>query len=219
MYPVTRLITSGIRAWRSSCLPFDGISEIEFVCRPWDIDMFGEVNNGRQLTLYDLGRFDLAMRVGLLRVLKDNGWGLTVAGSSARYRKRIRAFNKVTMRTQAVGADDRWIYLAQSMWLGSTPASSLLVRTCVTQKGGSVPTEQVRQAVGAENWHPELPGMGDQLGHSRHQSPLAPCAVKPTPRPTASHTSSRPLYLFVIPATEPGSSGDSPCPLLLRLDP
>ena len=157
MYPVSRLLTSTLRAWRSPPLGFGDTSEISFCCRPWDIDMFLEMNNGRVLTLYDLGRFDLAIRTGLTRVLKDNRWGLTVAGSTVRYRKRIRAFDKVTMRTKALGYDERWIFLAQSMWVKDKPASSLLIRTCVTEHGRSISTDEVRKAMASEDWAPQLP--------------------------------------------------------------
>ncbi len=115
MYPLFRL-TNGLRlAKKASKLTFHQTSEISFYCRPWDIDMFMEMNNGRILTLYDLGRFDLAMRSGLSDVLKANNWGLVVAGSSVRYRKRVRMFDKVTMKTAMVGYDEKWVYLAQSM--------------------------------------------------------------------------------------------------------
>jgi acyl-CoA thioesterase FadM len=174
MYPVIRLLTSTVRAMRATPLAYDGVSEISFVCRPWDIDMFGEVNNGRQLTLYDLGRFDLAWRCGLVRVLRDRHWGLTVAGSSARYRKRIRMFDRVTMRTKALGYDERWIYLAQSMTVKGEPASALLVRTCVTAKGRTVPTNDVRHALGDTNWQPVLPDWVRRWDEADKERPWPP---------------------------------------------
>ena len=66
-------------------------------CWPWDLDPWIELNNGRTLTLYDLGRLPLAMRTGLSAVLRQTGWGITVAGNTTRYRRRIRAFNRFTM--------------------------------------------------------------------------------------------------------------------------
>ena len=102
MYPVFRLISSTLRALRKSKLDVEQASEMSFICRPWDIDMFLEMNNGRILTLYDLGRFDLAVRIGLAKVLREQRLGLVVAGASVRYRRRVRAFDKVTMNTQVV---------------------------------------------------------------------------------------------------------------------
>ncbi len=160
MYPVSRLFLSTLKARRgqkTEPLSFDGVGEITFRCRPWDLDMFMEMNNGRILTLYDLGRFDLSIRGGLMDVLKRQKWGFSVAGSSVRYRKRVRLFDKVTMRSQLVGIDERWFYIAQSMWVKGEPTSALLVRTCVTTRGRSVPTSDVRDALGASDWSFSVP--------------------------------------------------------------
>lgn len=156
MYPVSRLmlaILKAKRAQKNAPLAFDAVSEITFRCRPWDLDMFMEMNNGRVLALFDLGRFDLSIRCGLIDMLRKKRWGLAVAGSSVRYRKRVRLFDQVTMRSQMVGVDDRWFYIAQSMWVRGEPTSSVVLRTCITAKGRSVPTREVQEAFGV----PDLP--------------------------------------------------------------
>ncbi len=107
MYPIFRLVRSMFKAYRSSPLEIGEEGEVQFYCRPWDIDPFLEMNNGRILTLFDLGRFDIAVRSGLWRTLKDKGWGLAVAGSSTRYRKRIKLFDRVTMKTRLAGIEGR----------------------------------------------------------------------------------------------------------------
>lgn len=117
--------------------------------------MFLEMNNGRVLTLYDLGRFNLAIRTGLGKVLKQKRWGLVVAGNSIRYRRRIRAFEKVTMRTQVAYYDERWAYLIQSMWVKGQPASSALFRTGITEKGKTISTDRIFEALQASDWKPE----------------------------------------------------------------
>ena len=83
MYPLTRLLLVSLKALRASPLEPDGIAETSFRCRPWDLDMFMEMNNGRVLTLYDLGRFDLSIRTGLAKLLKktDGDWPLPAPAS------------------------------------------------------------------------------------------------------------------------------------------
>jgi acyl-CoA thioesterase FadM len=157
MYPLSRLITSGLKASFGKKLAFGEISEIEFITRPWDLDMFLEMNNGRVLTLYDLGRFDLAIRSGFTKALRQNGWGLAVAGSTIRYRRRITLFEKVSLRTVPIGYEGRWFYLGQSMWVGDKPASNALLRTCVTEKGKAIGVSRVASALGNPDWNPELP--------------------------------------------------------------
>lgn len=152
MYPFVRLVTTAIRSLRSPAMHAEETCETHFLCMPWDIDMFLEMNNGRILTLYDLGRFDLSIRAGLAKVLKEKNWGLVVAGSTIRYRRRVRVFDRITMRTKVAGFDERWIYLEQSMWVGERPTSSVLLRTGVTEAGKVIPTERVMQAMGLEGW-------------------------------------------------------------------
>lgn len=157
MYPFIRLITSSVKSIRSEKLDAFDVCETTFRARPWDVDMFMEVNNGRLLTLYDLGRFDLAIRIGLTTILRKNKWGLVVAGSSTRYRRRVRMFDKVTMRTQVIGMDDKWVYIAQSIWVKGHPTSSALLRTGVTAKGRVIPANEVVAALGSGERQAEMP--------------------------------------------------------------
>ncbi|WP_244574596.1 acyl-CoA thioesterase [Cohaesibacter sp. ES.047] len=138
-------------------MPFEKTSEITFICRPWDLDMFMEMNNGRVLTLYDLGRFDYAIRTGFSDAMKKQKWGLAVAGSSTRYRRRVRLFDKVTMRTRVAGIEGRWFYMAQSMWVRGEPVSSALLRTCVTQKGRSLLASDVMASIPGANESAAVP--------------------------------------------------------------
>ena len=113
--------------------------------------MFFEMNNGRVLTLCDLGRFSLAIRTGLAKALKNNRWGLVVAGGTTRYRRRIRVFDKVTMHSQVVAFDDMWFYIEQSMWVKGQAVFSVLLRTGVTSKGKVIPAQEVLKALDADN--------------------------------------------------------------------
>ncbi|WP_062267705.1 acyl-CoA thioesterase [Endozoicomonas arenosclerae] len=158
MYPFIRLLTTIRKASKAPGIPVDGISENSFRCMPWDLDLFMEMNNGRVLTLYDLGRFTLSIQSGLAKVLKEQNWGLVVAGSTTRYRKRVRMFDKVTMYTQVAAMDERWIYIIQSMWVKGEPASSVLLRTAITEKGRMIATERVKKAMNREDWHREPEG-------------------------------------------------------------
>jgi len=157
MYPFIRMALTMAKAKRMGHLPIDGTHESHHVAAPWDIDVFGEVNNGRILSLYDLGRFGLAVRMGLTRTLREQRWGLTIAGTSIRYRKRLLAFQRYSVRSRAVGRDDRFVYISQSMWRGDIALSHALFRTAVVDKDGIVPPRTVLDALAIEDWEPTLP--------------------------------------------------------------
>ncbi len=139
MYPMPRLMWQLWQARKQPMLPIDGTHVSTHICWPIDLDFLMELNNGRTLTLYDLGRTPLGLRIGLLRALKEKKWGLTVAGSSTRYRRRVRMFDKLTMKSRGIGWDDRFLYVEQSMWNSRGDCTShVLIRSAITDKDGIV---------------------------------------------------------------------------------
>jgi acyl-CoA thioesterase FadM len=155
MYPIIRMMHQ-YRKYRNKPLPLDGVHVSTHYCLPVDLDVWMELNNGRTLTLYDLGRIPLVRRVGILDMLKQNGWSFTIAGSSVRYRKRVTVFNKLEMRSKIVGRDARFLYVVQSMWHKGEATSSALFRLAVTG-GGIVPSDEWTKALGMPDWNPTLP--------------------------------------------------------------
>jgi acyl-CoA thioesterase FadM len=157
MYPYLRLGLEMVLARRAAPLPLDGVHVTRLTCRPADIDPWGELNNGRTLTLYDLGRVPLALRTGLIAAARRNGWGIAVAGASVRYRRRVRAFQRVEIRSAFVGRDARFLYTHQAMYRAGQPVSSVLIRGAVTGPDGIVPTDRVMAAVGPDTPEAALP--------------------------------------------------------------
>jgi len=127
--------------------------------RVWfsDIDFYPELNNGRYLTLMDLGRIELAQRTGLLRTVRKKKWGLVVAGASIRYRHRLRAFMPFTLHTRIAAADERWFYFYQYTSCNGKTCSSALVRTGITNRLGVVPVRKVLKSLGVPDWSPHIP--------------------------------------------------------------
>lgn len=118
------------------------------ICWPWDIDPWRELNNGRTLTLYDLGRLPMAKRAGFLAMAARERWGVSVAGAVVRYRARVRMFDRIEMRSRAIGFDARFFYVEQSMWRGDTCCSHIVLRMAVTDSAGIVASERVLAALG-----------------------------------------------------------------------
>ena len=157
MYPFFRMTKELYVSRNADPLPFTGTHVSYHRCWPWDLDLWLELNNGRTLTLFDLGRIPLARRVGLITALRKNSWGLTMAGVSVRYRRRVRVIDKVEIHSRAVGWDDRFIYIDQTMWKGDECTSQALYRTAVTNKNGIVMPIRVMEAMGNIVESPRLP--------------------------------------------------------------
>jgi len=157
MYPYLRMFKELWVFRNAPALPILGSHVSHHRCWPQDIDPWRELNNGRTLTLYDLGRIPLGQRTGLHKVLKANGWGMTVAGNSTRYRLRVRLFDRVRMVSRCIGWDTRFLYMEQSMWKGDDCTSHMLIRSAVTSRTGIVPPQQVLAAMGVAQVSPPLP--------------------------------------------------------------
>ena len=157
MYPFARLLFQMARARRHPRMPITGVHVSRHLCLPWDLDGFGELNNGRVLTLYDLGRFGMGVRVGLMAALRRRRWGLAVAGASIRYRRRVTAFQRIEMRTRLAGWDERFFYVVQSMWVGGACCSQALLRTAVVAAGRAVPSAEVAAEMGHDGPAPRMP--------------------------------------------------------------
>lgn len=157
MYPILRFALAAARARSDPPLDLDGVHVSRVTCLPFDIDPWRELNNGRTLTLYDLGRIPLTIRTGVAAALRRNRWGMAVAGASVRYRRRVRLFDRLEMRSSLVGRDRRFFYVHQSMWRAGEAVSAALFRSAVTGATGIVPPDAVLAALGRPDWNPALP--------------------------------------------------------------
>lgn len=157
MYPFIRLIKEFAVHRNAAALGLLDTHVSHHVCWPWDLDPWRELNNGRSLTLYDLGRLPLVKRTGLAGVIRAHGWGMTMAGASVRWRRRTRVFERLEMRSRCVGWDARFFYIEQTMWDAEVAKSSILYRVAVTGRDGIVTPDRVMAAFPGPVPQPDLP--------------------------------------------------------------
>ncbi len=156
MYPIIRMGKALIHRRKE---PLDILDTVvsHHIAWPWDIDPWKDLNNGRILTLFDLGRIQLAQRAGLNAALMRNRWGIVVAGNTTRYRKRITMMQRFEMRTRCIGWDHRFLYMEQAMWRGGECCNHILIRGAITSRAGIVPPTEVAAALGHTAPSPDLP--------------------------------------------------------------
>ena len=124
---------------------------------PWDTDMFGELNNGRILTLFELGRWQSTVRLGLIRPFLRGGLTLAVAGASVRYRNRVPIFQRFRMQTRILGYGERFFYVDQTMWQGDTCMNQVLLRAAIRDRSGTVPPKDFLTRMSMTTEQPGLP--------------------------------------------------------------
>lgn len=157
MYPYLRMFKELWKFRNAPPLSVLGTHVSHHRCWPQDIDPWMELNNGRTLTLYDLGRIPLGRRTGLERALRANRWGMAVAGNSTRYRRRVKMFEVIEMHSRCIGWDARFLYMEQSMWKDGECTSHMLIRSAITSAKGIVPPDQALAAMGHPQPSPPLP--------------------------------------------------------------
>jgi len=78
------------------------VSTVTMRVLPNDLDVNLHVNNGRYLTLMDLGRMDIFIRSGLLKALRGTGWMPVLSAAKIRFRREMRLFQKFRLETRIV---------------------------------------------------------------------------------------------------------------------
>jgi acyl-CoA thioesterase FadM len=79
--------------------PF-GVSVLRFRVWPHDLDLSMHMNNGRYLTLMDLGRIDLMLGMGLAGVAFKSRWTPILSASKVRFRRELKPFKAFRLETR-----------------------------------------------------------------------------------------------------------------------
>ena len=128
---------------------FDPSTSYIWTFRPGlaDLDVYPEVNNGRPFVLFDLARYDVALRTGLFRWVRKTRSAFVVAGSTIRYRHRLRPWRRTQIVTDVVGMDDRFFYFQQRTVQSGRTCSVALLRAGI-RRGGAVHPKDVLEGMG-----------------------------------------------------------------------
>ena len=157
MYPLFRLLkisAAGLAGKRIDPLAF---SRIRFLVWPNDIDTNFHLNNGRYLTLMDLGRWDLALRTGLVGLVIKNRWQPLAGGVAIRFRSPLPPFRAYDMTSRLLCWDHKWFYMEQCFVQDGRAKARALVRLLFKGRDGNVPPADIGRALGYHGPDLEIP--------------------------------------------------------------
>ena len=144
-----RLLLFLLRVRAKSPLGIWDTSHASFRVNPADLDVQRHINNGRHLSIMDLGRMDLMLRSGFWKQITDAGWYPVVAGQTITYRRSLTLGQKFDLATRVIGYDERWIYMEQIFRRGDTVIADAIVRArFLRTSGGSVDVDEVLELAG-----------------------------------------------------------------------
>lgn len=110
-----RMLFYTLMAWRLPRLTLpDDTSRLSFRVWPTDLDTSLHMNNGRYLTLMDLGRLDIMVSSGLWRAVMRNGWTPIASAIKIRFRRELKTFQKFRLETRIVAWDRTNVIMEQT---------------------------------------------------------------------------------------------------------
>lgn len=136
------------------------LAECNTKLRVWinDIDIYLHMNNGRYLTIMDIGRTELMVRCGFFKKLFQKKIYPMVASEMIRFSRSLDAFQSYELRTRILGWDDRYFYLQQKFVRKDSVCAQAVVKVRFLQKGvGKITPAQVVEAFGIPVSAPALP--------------------------------------------------------------
>lgn len=145
---------------------------------PTDLDILRHMNNGRYLSLFDLGRWDLLIRTGLFDEMKRRGWYAVVSSETVTFRKSLQPWQRFDVESRLMGHDDRAVYLEHRAVVDGEVYARAIVRSRMLRRtGGIVTHEELFAAVGK----PEgLPDVEDWI-HDWAKASALPSTKRPAP--------------------------------------
>jgi len=114
-----------------------------------DLDPLRHVNNGKYLSMLDLGRLDLMIRSGFWSSLTDRGWYPVVAAQTITYKRSLTLGQRFELVTRVLGVDERSVYLEQTfVRRGKVIARAVVQGRFLRKTGGTVSPAELLDAVG-----------------------------------------------------------------------
>lgn len=131
-----RLFRILVSAWRGSPLTHTAhVSRLSLRVWPTDLDTSLHMNNGRYLTLMDLGRVDWTIRCGLLRIVMKNKWVPVATTATARFVREMRVWQKFTLETRIVGWADTQLFFEHRFLFDGGKRNGQLAALAVVKAG------------------------------------------------------------------------------------
>ena len=125
---------------------------------PNDLDINRHLNNGRYLTLLDLGSIDLFLRSGVLKRAISKGFRPMLGGLIVTYRKGLSLFERCTLTMQLEAWDERWNYFRFEFKNSDGHLSAAgYFKGALVSKKGLIPNKVADEIFGYERGTCKLP--------------------------------------------------------------
>ncbi len=141
-------------------LPRKGLleeSRVAFHVLPTDCDINFHMNNGRYLSLMDLGRVHLMAQLRLLGVIVRKKWKPVLAAADINFIRQLAPFQQFDLVTRIVTWDDKYAYMEQRFESGGVLCAHAYVKGLFLDARGRVANSTVVAELGHDGSPPPCP--------------------------------------------------------------
>lgn len=139
-----RLLLAWIKGCFQSVIPPMQSDTVSHRVMPWDIDLFGHMNNGRYLQICDVSRVSWMRRAGILQVILKNRWSAVLGGTLVRYCKALKPWQSYQVVCRLLCWDQRWFFIEHRFINRRGEEVAVCVtRAALRDKAGWVATQHV----------------------------------------------------------------------------
>ncbi|HEY4996302.1 MAG TPA: thioesterase family protein [Aestuariivirga sp.] len=153
-FRLIRILLSGIFAPH---VAWDKPTQVHFRVWPSDLDINLHMTNSRYLALMDLGRTNLLLQSGLWKFIRREKLAPVIAGSLVRFRRPIKLFDRITLTTQVIGWDSKWMFIEHRLERRGELACQAIVKGVFVGNAGSVSPSVIAKRLGQDAASPPLP--------------------------------------------------------------
>jgi acyl-CoA thioesterase FadM len=139
---------------------------------PNDCDINLHMNNGRYLSIMDLGRVHLLGQIGLLPIIFRNRWMPVLAAAEINFIRPLKPLQKFDLVTRVVTWDEKYVYIEQLFEARGELCAHAFVRGLFLGPAGRVGNATVLAQLGYHGAPPEMPEelrMWVELGSAKKQ--------------------------------------------------
>lgn len=171
------MLRAKLRRRRRGTRPLTDVYRIRLRVLPTDIDLLRHLNNGRYLSLFDLGRWDMLEQAGLTDVFRARGWYPVVSSETITFRRSLDLWQRFDLETRWIGRDDRALYMEHRAVVDGEVFARAIVRARLLGPGGPVPHDDLFAAVHVPEGLPEV----DEWIHTWADAAALPSTRRPAP--------------------------------------
>jgi acyl-CoA thioesterase FadM len=139
---------------------------------PNDCDLNLHMNNGRDLSLMDLGRIHLLAQIGLLSAIVKQRWMPVLAAAEINFVRPLKPLQKFELVSRVITWDEKYVYMEQLFEVRGEIFAHAFVKGLVLGREGRVSNASLVALLGHTSAAPEMPDelrIWAELGSAKKQ--------------------------------------------------